>query len=306
MPFSIPRLLRLYFCIFLSSPLVFYGQNSKDWTVLNYFSKKPIPISFSLFRGQPAPTKDLLALLGRQAQWDQLGQAGLNLQRPTLSFKKISQTVSPGGQVAERYRVFAEGAPANKIFAFGFWPVAKNFLLDPSNIYADPTAPRDVYVNAQGLLMLRPPKPEQDLLLESADEVDVTLTTDSAEPMRFLLDSMDGKLQIFGTLVPHPVVSDDQGCRLEVRIAQTDAKAVLVILDRFPAKERIPLVLESADQVVNEVLTTDSSGHAVIADFPFVPGTERGTLKATAEGPKCLPSVTLPWGPSSQPAPKTP
>ena len=72
-----------------------------------------------------------------------------------------------------------------------------------------------------------------------------------------------------------------------------NATAVLIIADRFPAKAKIPLVLESDGSSISEMLNTNADGHAVMAVFPYVPGKPQGTLKATAEGPGCLPSCLL-------------
>jgi hypothetical protein len=284
------------FCVLLLFATPARGQNSKKSEVLNHFSRQSDVIIYSRFDNEFTPSKDLLSILERQARWDDaagnLNPAGLHLR-----FEKIDEQATPGGRVAVRYRVFAEGAPENKVFAFESWPVDKAISADP----------RDIYANVQGLLMIHRPKPEEELSFTAAeDEFDVTLMTGSAEPMRYLLSSIDGQLKVFGTLVPHPVVSVDQGCRLEARVAQPDTKAALIILDGFPAKARIPVVLQSEGVAVSEVLETDSDGHAVMADFPFVPGKAQGTLRATAEGPKCLPSVVLPWGAATQPAPKAP
>jgi hypothetical protein len=283
-------------CFLLLFALPFRGQKSKKPGDLNHFSKQSDLINYSRFDNEFTPSRGLLSILERQARWDDAA-GNLNPSGLHLRFDKIDEQATPGGRVAERYRVFAEGAPENKVFAFESWPVDKAISADPRNLY----------VNVQGLLMIHRPKPEEELSFTAAeDEFEVTLMTGSAEPMRFLLSSIDGQLRVFGTLVPHPVVSVDQGCRLEARVAQPDTTAALILLDGFPAKARIPVVLQSEGAAVSEVLTVDSDGHAVMADFPYVPGKAQGTLRATAEGPRCLPSVVLPWGPVTQPAPKTP
>jgi hypothetical protein len=82
--------------------------------------------------------------------------------------------------------------------------------------------------------------------------------------------------------------------------------AVLVVADRFPAKDKIPLVLESDGESVSQMLTTNAYGHGVMAVFPYVPGKAKGILKVTAEGPACLPYVVLPWGKEPPSAPNTP
>jgi hypothetical protein len=266
--------------------------------ILNLLFKNSAEIGYIRFHDQPFPSKDLLILLERQAKWDEAGPGELNPLGLRLRFQKIDDHVTVGDRAATRYRVFAEGAPEDKVFSFGTWPVgAKTFSSDP----------RDIYVNGQGLLMTHRPKPEQEMSFKAAeDELEVTPATDSAEPMRYLLSRRDGRSQIFGTVVPHPVVEVDRGCRIEVRIAQPNVAAVLILIDRFPARAKVPLVLESEGESVSEVLNTDADGHAVIAGFPYAPGKTRGMLKASAEGPNCLPSAVLPWSAAAPPAPKTP
>jgi hypothetical protein len=214
-----------------------------------------------------------------------------------LIFKKIDEQVMHGGRVATRYRIYAEGAPENRVYAFGTWAIGKELSTDI----------RDIYVNGQGLLMIHDPTPEQELSFKAGDdELNVMPVTEIAEPVRYLFSGRDRQLMVYGTLVPHPVISVDKGCRLEVRIAQPDAKAVLIIADRFSAKAKIPLVLESEGVSVSEMLNTNADGHAVMAVFPYVPGKSQGMLKASAEGPGCLPSVILPWGGAPHAASTTP
>lgn len=281
-------------CFLFLSPCFTHGQDLKQSNVLNYFN----------FKGQPTPSKELLTLLERQTRWDDAGSGDLNLTGSRLNpsglrliFEKIDEQVTQGGRVATRYRMRAEGAPENKVFSFGTWTIDKTISTDI----------RDIYVNGQGLLLLHPPTPEQELSFKAGnDELDIMPVTEIAEPVRYLFSGRDRQLSIYGTLVPHPVISVDKGCRLEVRIAQPDAKAVLIIADRFPAKDKIPLVLESEGSSVSEMLNTNADGHAVMAVFPYVPGKSQGTLKATAEGPGCLPSVLLQWGPAHPAASTTP
>lgn len=162
--------------------------------------------------------------------------------------------------------------------------------------------PGDLYVNARGLIMTRRPQPgEENSLRAPGGEFYLTPEADSAVPLRYDISSRDNQLAIPGTLVPQPVAGEDHGCRLEVRIAQPNATAVLFVADGFPLESKIPVVLESEGKTANMVMTTDSAGHAIVAGFPHVPGKTQGTLRATAEGPDCLPSVSLPW---AEPAPQ--
>ncbi len=267
-------------CALLFFPLSVFAQESKQSNGLYYAS----------FRGQSSPSKELLATLERQALWEQ--ESGNH--NPTglrLRFVKIDDQKTPEGVVAARYRIFAEGAAENKVFAFGSWTIGKTFT----------TESRDIYVNGQGLLMNHKPLPEQEMSLQDPDELVVQPVTVTAEPMRYALTPRDGQTQIFGTVVPHPLVADEQGCRLEVLLGEPAAKSVLFVIDGFPVKSRISLVLESEGKSMSQVVVTNQDGHAVLAAFPYITGKTQGSIKASAEGPNCLPSVVLPWGQADQP-----
>ena len=275
---ALPSRLIVYLsvCVLLQLPFFCYEQDSRGSDALHFFH----------FDGQPSPTSDLRLLLERQVSWDDAGPGFFNPSGLRLSFEKIDEQTTPGGRVAARYRVFAPGAPENKVYAIDSWPVDKNVSADP----------RDIYVNGQGLLMIHRPKPEQESSFNAADdEFEIAPVTESAEPIRYLLTSKDGQLLVFGTLVPHPLAADDQGCGLEVRIAQRESGTLLIVAGGFPAKAKIPLVLQSEGEIASEMLLTDSNGHAVMAGSPSLPDKAQGTFKATAEGPHCLPSVVLPW-----------
>jgi hypothetical protein len=303
-----PRnILILFLSIFLFAPAFSYAQNSTRSKIADYLSRKSYAISYSIFQGQPAPPQGLMPLLAHQAKWDAMARGDLNSQAPYLHFEKIDSSASEGGGGVARYRVVAAGVPENKVFAFGLWP-AKSFVLDPASAYAkeDAAGQRDIYVNAQGLLMTRKPKPVEEESLKAADELEVMPATARAEPVRYLLESKDGEVQAFGTLVPHPAMEEDRGCRIEARIAQPASTALLLIMDGFPAKSKVSVVVESEGEVANAALTADANGHVVMADFPYVAGKAQGVVKATAEGRNCLPSVEVPWGPAAQPAAKTP
>ncbi len=214
-----------------------------------------------------------------------------------MRFVKIDEQALPGGHGTARYRVYAEGAPENKVYAFGSWSITNSPTVDP----------HDFYVNGQGLLMHHQPKPEQEFSFKAGDdELVITAVTDSGIPSRYQLFSRDRQLMIYGTLIPNPNFAEDQGCRLEARIAQPDATAVLIIADRFPAKAKIPLVLESEGSNNSAMLNTNAEGHAVMAVFPYVADKTQGTLKASGEGRQCLPYVVMPWGAEPAVAPKNP
>jgi hypothetical protein len=265
----------LMFCVLLSQAFRSWGQSPKNAAGLSY----------STFSGRPAPSKELLFDLIRQVRWD----TGARDQNPLglrLRFENIKDPAEPGHGL-ERYRVFAEGAPENKVYSLGAWFVGSNLSYGS----------QEIYLNSQGLLMVHRPTPGQETSFKApGDELSLAPQTNSAEPVRYILTSKDRELSVLGTLVPHPVTAQDQVCTLEIRIAQPDATAVLFVASGFPAQARIPVVLESEGETANLIMTTDAGGAAEVADFPTVAGKVQGTLKATAEGSDCLPSVLLPWG----------
>ncbi len=271
------RFLALFLlCVFLHSASLCGAQSSKNTEGLTYSS----------FHGQPVPSHGVLFDLIRQIRWDTPRAGDLDPQGLRLRFEKIDDQATPAAGPA-RYRVFADGAPENKVYTLGIWLVGKELSYGT----------QDIYTNSQGLVMIHRPTDAQETSFKApGDELDVMPEAGTAEPIRYILSSKDQQLSIEGTLVPHPVIARDQGCSLEVRIAEPNASAVLLIADGFPGQTKIPLVLESEGENASLTMMTDSGGHAAVVDFPSVLGKAQGTLKATAEGSNCLPSIRLPWG----------
>jgi hypothetical protein len=242
-------------------------------------------LTYAVFRNGSTPSKELIATLVQQLHWDNGGAGNLDRMAYHLRFMKVDETQTPEGNQA-RYRVFAEGAPENKVYGLGTWEVGQ-----PAS-YSD----QDVYVNAQGLVMTRRPNPDEEAVSQLPGvELYVSPKAIPGEPTRYAIASRDREATAYGTLVPHPVVSQDGGCRLEARIAAPGSSAVLVVADGFAAQMRLSFILESQGEIANVEVTTDHNGHAVVAGFPFIQGKTQGTLKATAEGKDCLPSVQMPW-----------
>jgi hypothetical protein len=293
----IPQISCLALLAAFFAPATVQGQNSKTAEVIRYFSNESNLTRCVSFGGQPSPSKELRILLNRQAKWDAAGLKNPDQSGLRLRLVKIVDEEASAGTVPAQYRVFAEGAPEDKVFVLNKWPVTDALSIDP----------RDMYVNVQGLVMTHKPTLEQESDLKApGDELEVQSSTEYGMPIRFALTGRDGEMSIYGTLVGNPAVGSDKGCKLEVRTAQPGATSVLITLDGFPGKAKVPLVLQSAGAQMSEVLDTGSDGHAVIAVVTTVPGVTEGTLKATAEGPKCLPSVVMPWSVPAKSASKTP
>jgi hypothetical protein len=290
---------RLVLFVSLGLALSLPGQSTKDDTKkpkrLGFLTNGSFQVHYVRFPGQTAPSKEFRVFLDHQARWDDAGVSDPNGAH--LRFVPIDNQAAQGDHGPARYRVFAEGAPQNRVYSLQIWLVNNAITIDP----------RDLYMNGQGLVMLRRPRAEEEASLTAgADELEVESGPAVAEPIRFLLSTLDGEILIYGTLVAHPLLSSDQGCRLEARLAEPNNATILIDANGFPAKSKIPLVLRSGDAVASDTQETNSDGHAVWAVSPIVPGMTQGVLKASAEGPNCMPSVVLPWKAATNAAPKTP
>ncbi len=250
-------------------------------------------LSYMVFLHGSAPSEGLLASLAQQMHWDNGGAGNLDRMAVHLRFEKVGETHTAEGEQI-RYRVYAEGAPENKVYGLSTLEVGKGIE----------NSEQDVYVNAQGLVMTRRPNPEE----EGEDklpgaELYLSPKTTPGLPTRYAVASRDREVTAFGTIDPDPVINVDRLCRLEARIGAPGAAAVLVVADGFTPKMRLPFILESQGEIVNIEVTADHNGHAVVAGFPFIQGKTQGVLKASAQGENCLPSVQIPWDSSPPAAP---
>jgi hypothetical protein len=263
-------------------------QKEKDIAGLTYLA----------FQHGSTPSEALLASLAQQMHWDNGGAGNLDRMAVHLRFEKVGETKTADG-IHPRYRVFAEGAPENKVYGLSTLEVGK--VIENSE--------QDVYVNAQGLVMTRRPEPEEeDLTRLPGSELYVSPKIVPGEPTRYAVSSRDRDVTAFGTIEPYPVVNIDRLCRLEARIGAPGAAAVLVVADGFTPQAKLAVILESQGEVANIEVNTDHNGHAVVAGFPFIQGKTQGVLKASAQGQNCLPSVQVPWDstPAAPAAPTSP
>ncbi|MGD0938799.1 MAG: hypothetical protein ABR905_03735 [Terracidiphilus sp.] len=292
---SFPRIVRLALVITYALSLPSQGQNPKGGIrkpeLPGFLSHGSFEVRYVLFAGQTAPSKEFRLVLDHQAKWDNSG-----VSDPSGSHLRFVMIQNQAAGSPTRYRVFAEGAPENKVYSLQTWLVNNSTAIDP----------RDLYVNGQGLVMVHRPRPEEETSFTApGDELEIQSGPTVAEPMRYLLSSLDGELLVYGTLIAHPLLANDQGCRLEARLAQPNEATILIVANGFPAKTKISLVLRSGEAVTSDSEVTNSDGHAVWAVSPIVPGTTQGILKASAEGPNCMPSFVLPWNAATDAVPKT-
>src|SRR5580700_4940962 len=133
MPSPVHRFLLIAVLISIQFQFLAYSKTSRK--------NEKDELAYATFSGQPTPTDDLLKVLLRQARWDSGHWDLVNEQVLKLRFNKVDDQVTPKG-THTRYRVFAEGAPENKVYEWRVW-------LDGEEPKSEP---QDVFVNSRGLL----------------------------------------------------------------------------------------------------------------------------------------------------------
>ncbi len=247
-----------------------------------------VPV-FSVQASKKTPTEEVQDLLQRQTGWDEdrpneKNPAGLQFQ-----FFKTDEATSSGKRLLH-YRAYVPGAPESKKYTLTVWKIGS----DPHILSGD------VYVNAKGLLMMHKPRPEQeDSDFIGGNELLLAVQAARGEPVRYALASTDKELLISGTVVPFPLEDTDRGCRLEVRLALPDARAVLISVDGLPANTEIPFQMVSAGEPETGKFSVDAQGHAVTTDLPSVYGRDSGSLRVTLVTAACSTAVEVPWGKGS-------
>lgn len=228
-----------------------------------------------------------MEMLNTQVAWD----AGFNNPSgPRLRFVQFDEITRPDGHF-NRYRIYADGAQEGKPYIFALLKIG--------------TLPKDVqimsstaFVNRKGLLMTRKPTfNEEDSETVGADaEFDIGVQAANGEPLRFLLRSKDNKVFVPGTLVPYPIASMDNGCKLEARLAVPEGQAILIYGDGFSPNSEALVQSDSAGEIKESKHSVDANGHVQFFDLPSVTGKDSGVLKDSISTKDCTVSVSIPWG----------
>ena len=147
-------------------------------------------------------------------------------------------------------------------------------------------------------------KPTGDLMDQETaaekDELRVALgRMANGEPARFLLRSQDNKTMISGTLIKHRIESESKGCKLSALISAPEANAILVYTDGFPSNVELLMKSTSADESRQIHARTDSHGHSVTVELPYVIGKDSGIVTESITTPNCSIALSIPWGKDS-------
>jgi len=241
---------------------------------------------FAAQAAKQTKAEQLQGLLQRQMNWDENPTNAKNPNGLQLQFFKIAESGSPGKSLST-YRIYVPGIPVSKKFALTVWRIGS----EPHSVSGD------VYVNSKGLLMKhKPAQGQEDSDFVGDDELHEVVQAAQGEPIRYALASSDKQLLISGALVPFPLGSTGQGCRLEVRLATPNAEAVVISAEGLPANADAPFQLTSSGVSETAIFHADAKGHAVTTDIPSVDGQDRGMLKVTLATKACSTEVDVPWG----------
>lgn len=249
-------------------------------------AQSPTPESNAAQAEGQLPPK-FVQMLKTQAAWD---EGFNNPSGPRLQFAKFGDFERPDGHFAH-YRIFAPGAEEGKPYIFALLKIG----VQPENVQIM-TSP--AYVNRKGLLLTRKPKPDEEDSESVAEgvEYDIGIQAANGEPLRFLVRSKDNKVFLPGTLVPYPIESANNGCKLEARLAVPEGQAILIYADGFPPNSPIEVQGNSAGESKEAKHMTDANGHVQFFDLPSVVGKDSGTVTESISSKECNVSVSIPWG----------
>lgn len=231
-----------------------------------------------------------VTLLRQQIGLDNAAPNERNPKGLRIQFQKIADVQLPEGH-SVRYRLLIPGAPEKQSYTLAVWRIGVPVQYTPGQ----------VYTNAKGLVMWHLPLPDQEKKdsLEQADEIEVDLKAARGEPIRYMLESQDGKLFYPGTIVPYPIESKDGNCRLEARLGFPEGEGLLVYGDGLPPGGLFPLQSVSEGETHAPMETVDARGHVVALVAPNVAGKDAGVVKISVTIQGCSVSVEVPWGQGS-------
>jgi hypothetical protein len=265
------------FCVLMSSLCLLAGSVQ---------GQSPSQNGFLGDAASQLPAK-FVEMLNTQVAWD----GGFsNASGPRLRFVQFDEMTRPDGHFV-RYRIYAEGAQEGKPYIFALLKIGKF----PEDVQIVSSA---AFVNRKGLMMTRKPaSDEEDSETVGADvEFDIGIQAANGEPLRFLVRSKDNKVFIPGTLVPYPIASKDNGCKLEARLAVPEGQAILIYGDGFSPNSEVPVQSDSAGELNKSKHPVDANGHVQFFELPSVTGKDSGVLKDSISTKDCSVSVSIPWG----------
>lgn len=229
----------------------------------------------------------LVEMINTQVAWD---TGFKNPSGARLRFVQFDEFTRPDGHFI-RYRIYADGIRAGTPYILALLKIG----VFPENVQILSSS---VFVNSRGLLLTtKATRDDEDS--ETAPEgveYDVGIRAANGEPLRFLLRSKDNKVFIPGTLVPYPIASTNNGCKLEARLAVAEGQAILIYGDGFSPNSEVLVQSDSSGEIKESKQSVDTDGRVQFVELPSVLGKDAGILKDSISTKECTVSISIPWG----------
>ncbi|HZD47168.1 MAG TPA: hypothetical protein VE178_00365 [Silvibacterium sp.] len=126
--------------------------------------------------------------------------------------------------------------------------------------------------------------------------VEVTTTAAKGEAVRVALVAEDRKSGAAASDVPFPIISESNGCKLQVLLGSKDAELVLIVGDGFKPDVPFTAGTETLGQKTPLAAKPDAQGHFVVAMTPYVQGHDSGDSVIYYQSDTCTPTVSFHWG----------
>jgi hypothetical protein len=258
-----------------------------------------------------------LRLASLEARW------GPEMSTPGISISLVEagRTKAADGTTQLTYHITGSGFTPGETLTLIQWPldsaaqhVMSGLVLDgsgtavcgaPKAAAAAPAAP--------GAPSAAPAAPACTKTLQPNQPVDIQATVAAGEPVRVALVGDTEKNGAAASLVPFPIVKEDQGCRLQVILGVKDAAMVLVEGSGFPPNTALKVDSTTLGSTRTLHPKTTADGRMVFAVLPEAKGQDAGQTSVTfagvmhdpsletdknppAPGPTCKPSIQFGWG----------
>jgi hypothetical protein len=265
-----------------------------------------------------------LRLASIEARW------GPEMSTPGMSISLVeaARTKAADGSTQLTYHITGSGFAAGEMLTLIQWPldsaaqhVMSGLVLDKtgtavcgasSTATPAPSAP-SLAGSAAAAAPAAPSAPACTKTMQPNQPVVIQATVAEGEPIRVALVGDTEKNGAATTLVPFPIVKEDQGCRLQVILGVKDAAMVLVEGTGFPpnAALKVDSTTSGSTRTLHPKTTPD--GRMVFAVLPEAKSQDAGQTTVSFAGlmhfpsletdknppppdPACKPAVTFSWG----------
>jgi hypothetical protein len=196
---------------------------------------------------------------------------------------KLAKTGEKNGHNESFYDTVITGLPRDQSYAL--------FQLSIDKANPSLTAP-ELYISDDGTLCQLKDKCYDG----TGPTVLLGFLSAKGEPHRILLVSRDAKYKIAGMVIPSPILSDDQGCHVEVIRGTARFELAIIRGKGFKPNEKFNYTSNSEGEILQKPIKADGKGELFLALGPFVQGKDQGTDEVTFGASGCAPKVKYAWG----------